>query len=114
MFENTNDVPNEKRQKIDEICSEIQKLLEGTKDPDALSRKGALSPRLKRLIALGSAIATQQQSVIASCVAECLRLGATREEITEVLRLAISMAEVPPETYDTIVREAIDSFESQD
>jgi len=52
--------------------------------------------------------------VVASCVIECLKTGATREEITEALRLAILMAEVPVEVYGRIVNEAIDDFKSQD
>jgi len=36
-----------------------------------------------------------------------------REEVTEVLRQAILMAEIPAETYTRIVRDAIDAFESQ-
>lgn len=112
MLGNNNDVPKEEKQKIDEIYLEIQKLMEGKKDLEALSRNGALPPRLKGLIALASAIATQQKVTTASCVAECLKTGASREEIMEVLRLAILIAEVPVKLYDTIVRDAINSFDN--
>jgi alkylhydroperoxidase/carboxymuconolactone decarboxylase family protein YurZ len=115
MIENMNSVPNEKKQKIDEICEQIREVLEGTKDVSALRREGSLSPKLEKLIALGSVIANKRdRDVVVSCVIECLKTGATREEIMDVLRQVILMAEVPAETYDTIVREAIDGFESQD
>jgi len=47
---------------------------------------------------------------MASCVADCLRAGATPEEIMEVLRLATVMAECPGDTYRAIVQEVIDAF----
>jgi alkylhydroperoxidase/carboxymuconolactone decarboxylase family protein YurZ len=75
MLENTKDVPNKKKQKIDEI----HKALEGKKDVSALSREGSLSPKLEKLIALGSVIANQRDcDVVAPCVIECLKTGATR------------------------------------
>jgi len=70
---------------------------------------------LRELIAIGSAITTKRGcDTVVSCVADCLKAGASREQILEVLRLAILMAEVPAETYDTIVRKAIGRFESRD
>jgi hypothetical protein len=36
-----------------------------------------------------------------------LKVGATREQIMEVLRLAILMAEIPADIYDTIVRSSL-------
>ena len=115
MLENTNDVPNEEKQKIDEICEEIREVLEGTKDVSALRREGSLSPKLEKLIALGSVIASKRdRDVVVPCVIECLKSGATREEVTEVLRQAILMAEVPAEVYSRLVNEAIDDFKSQD
>jgi alkylhydroperoxidase/carboxymuconolactone decarboxylase family protein YurZ len=114
MLENTNYVPNEEKQKIDEICEEIREVLEGKKDVSALRREGSLSPKLEKLIALGSVIASRRDpDVVVPCVIECLKTGATREEIMDVLRQAILMAEVPVKVYSEIVREAIDDFENQ-
>jgi alkylhydroperoxidase/carboxymuconolactone decarboxylase family protein YurZ len=113
MCGNANDVPDEEKHKIDEISLEIQKLLKSTKEPATLSRKETLSPKLKELITLGSAIATNQERLVEPCMSECLRLGATREQIEEVLNMAILMSEVPAEAYDTIVREAIDDFKDR-
>lgn len=114
MVENTNGLPDESKRGHEEICEEIREVLDGTKDVRALRRKGALSPKLEKLVALGSVIASQRErDVVASCVIECLEAGATREEAMEVLRQAILMAEIPAETYTRVVREAIDSFENQ-
>lgn len=115
MVENPNDFPDNLKQKYVEIYAEIREIIDGTKSVDELKGTGALSPKLRELIALGSAIATKRgRDTVVSCVTDCLKAGASREEIMEVLRLAILMAEVPAETYDMIVREAIDGFENQD
>ena len=94
--------------------SEIRELLDGTKNPDAFAKESTLSLKLRKLIALGSALASQcERDVVASCVTDCLEAGAIREEVTEILRQSILMAEIPSGTYTRIVRDAIDAFESQ-
>ena len=115
MVENPNDSADKLKRKHAEVYAEIREIMNGRVSIDALKEKGTLSPKLRRLIALGSAIATQRgREMVESCVADCLKAGANREQIMEVLRLTIVMAEVPVETYDTMVCEAIDSFERQD
>lgn len=115
MVENLNNFPDNLKQKYAEIYAEIREIIDGTRSVNEFKGKSALSPKLRELIALGSAIATKRgRDTVVSCVADCLKAGASREQILEVLRLAILMAEVPVETYDTIVREAIGRFESQD
>jgi alkylhydroperoxidase/carboxymuconolactone decarboxylase family protein YurZ len=78
------------------------------------SEKGVLPARLNKLIALASALAGQRSQDVASWVKESLRVGATREEIMEVLRIAIVMAEIPAEHYTEIVQNAIKVFEAED
>ena len=115
MVENSNNFPDNLKQKYTEIYAEIREIIDGTRSVDELKGTGALSPKLRELIALGSAIATKRgHDTVVSCVAGCLKAGASREQILQVLRLATLMAEVPAETYDKMVREAIDSFERQD
>ena len=115
MLENTNDSPNQEKQQIDKICEQIFEVLNGTQNISALRRKSSPSPKLEKLILLGSAIASQRdRGVVVPCVVECLKSGATREEVADVLRQAILMAEVPAEVYSRIVNEAIDDFKSQD
>ena len=115
MAENFNNSPDSLKRKYTEVYAEICEIIDGTKSFDELKGMGALSPELRELIALSSAIATKcDRETIVSCVANCLKAGASREQILEVLHLAILIAEVPTETYGTIVHKAIDSFESQD
>jgi alkylhydroperoxidase/carboxymuconolactone decarboxylase family protein YurZ len=114
MLENMNDFPDQEKQQINEICELIREVLVGIKSPDTLTKEGTLGLRLKKLIALGSAIASQcERDVVASRVTGCLEACATRDEVKEVLRQAILMAEIPAETYTRIVHDAIDAFESQ-
>ena len=115
MAENFNNAPDSLKRKYTEVYAEICEIIDGTKSFDKLKDTGALSPRLRELIALSSAIGTEcGRETVVSCVANCLKAGASREQILEVLHLAVLIAEVPAETYGTIVHEAIDSFESQD
>jgi alkylhydroperoxidase/carboxymuconolactone decarboxylase family protein YurZ len=114
MLENMNDFPDQEKQQIDKICELIREVLDGIKSPDTLTKEGTLGLRLKKLISLGSAIASQcERDVIASRVTDCLEACATPDEVKEVLRQAILMAEIPAETYTRIVHGAIDAFESQ-
>jgi len=75
------------------------------------SQGSALSERLKNLTRLGCAIAIRSDAKIPSCVENCLRSGATRDEIMEVVGMAILMAEVPANAYRAMVSDAIDDFE---
>lgn len=115
MVKNSNNSSDNLKQKYTEIYAEIREIIDGRKSVDELKGTGVLSPKLRELVALGSTIATKRgRDTVVSCVADCFKAGASREQILEVLRLAILMAEVPVETYDKIVREAIDGFENQD
>ena len=69
-----------------------------------------LPPKTRELTAMGCVLALRQEDRVASCVADCLRVGATPEEIMEVLRLATVMAECPGDKYRAIVQEAIAAF----
>ena len=60
MVENPNDFPDKLKQKYTEIYAEIREIINGTGSIDALKRQGALSPKLRKLITLGSAIATKR------------------------------------------------------
>ena len=111
MLKNPNGIPDENKQKAEEICSEMRELNDGLKSSDEFAKEGMLALRLKNLIALGAAIAGQRDhEFVGSCVVECLKAGATRDEIMEVLRQAILMAEVNAGIYTGIVRKAIDAF----
>jgi len=114
MINNHDKAPDHSREETEAIYNEIIKMLSMEDSSKTFSEKGVLSARLKNLIALGSALAGQRSQDVASCVKESLRAGATREEIMEVLRLAIVMAEIPAKHYTEIVQNAIKIFEAED
>ena len=114
MINNHDKVPDHSRKEAGAIYNEIIKMLSMEDSNKTFSEKGVLSARLKNLIALGSVLAGQRSQDVASCVKESLRAGATREEIMEVLRLAIVMAEIPAKHYTEIVQSAIKVFEAED
>ena len=104
MVENSNNFPDNLQRKCTEIYAEIHEIINGTRSVDELKGTGALSPKLRELVALGSAIANKRgRDTVVSCVADCLKAGASREQIFEA----------PAETYDTIVHDTIDAFENQ-
>jgi len=79
----------------------------------AAEADGVLSHKVKELITLGIAIAIRCDYCIALHVANCLKAGATREEILEVCGVAIAMGGGPSYTYAAPVLEAVEAFEGQ-
>lgn len=77
--------------------------------PDAL-RDGALTTKVKELIALGIAVCATCDYCIAVHVKKCFEAGATKEEIAEALGVAIFMGGGPALTYSTFVMQAIEDF----
>ena len=114
MINNYDNVPDDSREEAERIYNEIIRMLNAENNDKIFPQKNMLPTRLRNLVALGSILAGQQSQNVASCVEDCLKAGATKEQITEVLRLAIVMAEIPAETYTGIVQDAIKSFEAGD
>ena len=82
MVENPNNFPDNLKQKYAEIYTEIREIIDATRSADELKDTGTLSPKLKNLIALDSAIVTKRsRDIVVSCVADCLKAGASREQI---------------------------------
>lgn len=77
--------------------------------PDAL-RDGAISKKVKELIALGISVCLRCDYCIAMHVKNCFEAGATKEEITEVLGVAILMGGGPAMAYSTFVMQAIEEL----
>ena len=114
MLENANEITGKDRQQAEVLNSIIREILDGVKNPKTFTEESALTPKQKNLIALSSALATQRErDVIVSCVTDCLKTGAEHDEVAEVLRLAVLMAEIPADRYIKIVHDAVESFEKQ-
>lgn len=77
--------------------------------PDVL-KDGVLSTKVKELVALGIAVCATCDYCIAIHVKKCFEAGATKEEIAEVLGVAILMGGGPAMTYSTFVMQAIEDF----
>ena len=77
--------------------------------PDAL-KDGALTTKVKELIALGIAVSAQCDYCMAIHVKKCFEAGATKEEIAEVLGVAVLMGGGPAMTHATFVAQAIEEF----
>jgi AhpD family alkylhydroperoxidase len=78
----------------------------------AASAEGALSQKVKQLIALAIAVTVRCDGCIAYHVHDAIRAGATREEIMETVGVAILMGGGPAMVYGCEALEALDQFEA--
>jgi AhpD family alkylhydroperoxidase len=90
---------------IPEVTADFTKRLM----PDAL-KDGVLTTKVKELVALGIAVCATCDYCIAIHVKKCFEAGVTKEEIAEVLGVAILMGGGPAMTYSTFVMQAIEDF----
>jgi len=93
------------QQAIPEVTADFLKKLM----PDAL-KDGALTAKVKELIALGIAVCATCDYCIALHVKKCFEAGATKDEIAEVLGVAILMGGGPALTYSAFAAQAIEEF----
>lgn len=92
----------------------------GAKAPDTIKGFGAmgkaarsgpaLAETTKEFVALGIAIATRCDSCIGFHARSLVRLGATRDEIAEVLQMAAYMGGGPSIAFGAKALEAFDQF----
>lgn len=75
--------------------------------------EGALSTKVKELMALAIGVATRCEGCIAFHVHDALKAGATRAEIVEALGIAIMMGGGAAEMYACDAFEALDQFEAK-
>lgn len=73
----------------------------------------ALDTKTKELIALGIAVAVRCDDCIAFHVKAALEQGATREEISETLGMAIYMGAGPSAMYASHALAAVDQFSAK-
>jgi AhpD family alkylhydroperoxidase len=76
----------------------------------AAKKSGALEEKTKEFIALGIAISTKCDSCIGFHVRSLVRLGATREEMSEAIAMAAYMGGGPSFAYGAKALEAYDEF----
>ncbi len=73
---------------------------------------GALSARMKELMALAIGICTHCEGCIAFHVHDALRAGATRPEVEEAIGLALMMGGGPAAVFASDALEALGQFEA--
>lgn len=79
----------------------------------AVMTEGALSVKHKELIALALAIAARCEGCIATHVSGALKAGASIEEITETIGVAIEMGGGPSVTYGALAYDALQQFRGE-
>lgn len=79
----------------------------------AATRDGALDKKTKELIALALGVAARCDGCIGFHAEACVKLGATREQVEEVLGMAIYMGGGPSLMYAADAIAAYDQFAAQ-
>jgi AhpD family alkylhydroperoxidase len=77
------------------------------------STDGALSHKTKELIALAIAIATRCEGCIVFHARACVRLGVGREEVLEMLGVAVEMGGGPSSTFGAWALACFDAMLAQ-
>ena len=78
----------------------------------ASTADGALSAKVKQLMALSIAVTVRCDGCIAYHVYDALRAGATRPEIMEAIAVAVMMGGGPAMVYGCEALEALEQFEA--
>lgn len=79
---------------------------------EASAKDGALDSKTKELIALAIGIAVHCDGCISYHAHDALEAGASREEIVEVIGVAVMMGGGPSVVYGCQALEAVDQFQS--
>lgn len=75
---------------------------------------GALSTKIKELIAMAAGVTAGCDGCIASHLRAALRAGATRQEILEAIGVTVLMGGGPAMVYGSHALEALEQFEARD
>jgi AhpD family alkylhydroperoxidase len=107
-------------ERYDHLCSQMTKL--GNEMPGPMSgfsrlhkqsvADGALSTRVKELMALAIAITVRCDGCIAYHIHDAIEAGATRQEVIETVGVAVMMGGGPSTVYGAQALEALEQFEA--
>ncbi len=105
-------------ERYETICGQMGQL--GQKLPETMTafgelhkssiEDGALSSKVKEMIALGIAITIRCEGCIAFHVRDAIKAGATPEEIAETVGVAVLMGGGPSVVYGCEALEALEQF----
>ncbi|OIQ97177.1 carboxymuconolactone decarboxylase family protein [mine drainage metagenome] len=79
----------------------------------AVSQNGALDPKTKELIALALGVASRCDGCLAFHAKACVKYGASREEVMEMLGMAIYMGGGPSMIYAAQALEAFEQWQEK-
>jgi len=107
-------------EKLDHICELMGELgheIPGTmgafsKLHESCAEEGVLGCKVKELIALGIAITIRCEGCITFHVHDAIKAGASHEEITETIGVAVLMGGGPSVVYGCEALEALTQFEA--
>jgi AhpD family alkylhydroperoxidase len=111
-------MPNDYRARYEELNRQIGALGERAPDTmagfsamhEASATKGALPPKTKELLALAIGIAVHCDGCIAYHAHDAIAAGASLEEITETIEVAVMMGGGPSVVYGSQALEAAEQF----
>ena len=79
----------------------------------SIEEDSALTAKEKEFVALGIAVSTRCEGCIAAHVGSLIELGATKEEIIDVISVAVVMGGGPAITYGAVAVNAFDEMSQQ-
>jgi AhpD family alkylhydroperoxidase len=108
-----NNYRNELTQRVGEIASVTPDLIKGYQTVAGSGKKsGRLDAKTAELISLAVAVTTHCDGCIAIHSKEALKAGATKEEISDALAVAVSMNAGAALVYSARVFDAVDALQS--
>lgn len=97
---------------LGKLRKDVPEVMKGFADLHAASTKdGTLDRKTKELIALGISITSLCDDCIAFHTQGALKAGASREEITEAIGVAVFMGGGPATMYATHALDALEQFQ---
>ena len=79
----------------------------------SIEEDSALTAKEKEFVALGIAVSTRCEGCIAAHVGSLIELGATKEEILDIVSVAVVMGGGPAITYGAVAKNAFDEMSQQ-
>ena len=114
MAENYPELRRDLKKQTNALTKRVPKTVKAFNElHDTAMADGALSEKIKELIALGIAIADRCDACISFHVHEVLECGATEEEIAECVGVAVMMGGGPSLMYGAKAMDAVKQFQGE-
>ena len=111
MIKDWEKLANELSARVADVRAGVPEVMKGfSAMAKAATTDGALSEKMKELIALALGIAARCDGCLAFHCRALARLGATRAEVMETIGMAVYMGGGPSLMYGAMAEEAFDQF----